>query len=611
MRKRREPPEGRRDEPAYDPPGQSGEEHAREAEAREEETPRARVHPVEWSPWLWLLPIVALLFVGWLVVRYGIFGGGDVTVRFVEARGLDRYSPVRYRGAKVGTVQRIRIDDDLKQVEVRISMDAEMSDALRTGTRFWIIEPGIEGGVANLVQGTYVGIAPGEGEPTREFQGLEHPPILAAPEPGKIFILESERGSAAIGSAVEFRGIRVGRVLGADHDPRRGVTAIHVFVLETYASHVRESTRFWRTGGLSLSLEGGRLSMGDASLASMLSPSFAFYTPDTLAGLPAPEGARFELFDSRNAAVAAAGGPHLAYLTYFPGPIKGLAPGTPVEMKGVEVGRVRDVRLRYVPASESLETPVTLVLDPRRLEIPIGTGATPEEVRQRLDQAIAALVRKGMRARLASSLILPGAGAVSLDMVGTAGTARLDVSRDPPVIPAAAGGDGLQAALGSLQRVAATIENLPLQEIAGDLRSAARRVDALVHDPRLETSLGRVDSALADFEAVAATSRANVEPIAQSLRNAATAVEAAAADAQALVGTAGDNVEPIAASLRRAAASAESAAARAEQLLGSAPRQGYDLSELVQELTRAAEAVRALASYLSENPDALLKGRAP
>jgi hypothetical protein len=43
--------------------------------------------------------------------------------------------------------------------------------------------------------------------------------------------------------------------------------------------------------------------------------------------------------------------------------------------------------------------------------------------------------------------------------------------------------------------------------------------------------------------------------------------------------------------------------------MGSSARQNYDLGELVKELTRAAEAVRALASYLNENPDALLKGR--
>jgi methyl-accepting chemotaxis protein len=65
----------------------------------------------------------------------------------------------------------------------------------------------------------------------------------------------------------------------------------------------------------------------------------------------------------------------------------------------------------------------------------------------------------------------------------------------------------------------------------------------------------------------------------------------------------------MAESLRNAADAAASAAKRAEQLMGTTQKQGYDVSELVKELTRAAEAVRALSQYLTENPDALLKGR--
>ena len=62
-------------------------------------------------------------------------------------------------------------------------------------------------------------------------------------------------------------------------------------------------------------------------------------------------------------------------------------------------------------------------------------------------------------------------------------------------------------------------------------------------------------------------------------------------------------------SLRNAADSAAAAAQRAEQLMGTSQKQGYDIAELVRELTRAAEAVRALANYLTENPDAVIKGR--
>jgi paraquat-inducible protein B len=583
-----------------------------ERDVAPEETPRARVRPLEWSPWLWVLPLAALVFVGWLVVRWGFLGGGHVTVRFVEARGLDRYSPVRFRGAKVGTVQKITVDESLGEVVVRLALDREMREALRTGTRFWIVEPGLEGGVASLLSGTYVGIAPGTGEPADEFRGQEHAPVLAAPEPGKIFLLESEGlGEGTIGAPVKFRGIRVGRVLGAEYDDQRGVSVIHLFVVDRYAPWVREGTRFWRTGGLSLSLAGGRVGLGDASLAALLSPGFAFYTPEMFAGPPAPEGTRFELLESQAAAIASAGGPHLEYLTYFPGSVSGLAVGTPVEMKGVPVGHVRDVRLRYVPSSASLETPVTLEIDPRSIGLDVPAVGSREELRQRTDEAIGALVRKGLRAVLSSSLVLPGAGSVRLDLVAPAGTARLDLGSDPPVIPAAAGGDGLAGAMESLQRVAARIEELPLREIAGDLRSAARRVDTLVGDPRLDASLGRLDSAMTRLDRVAGVADQNVEPIAESLRNAAATLESAATQAEAVVGTAGANVEPIAESLRRAAASAETAAARAAELVGTGPRQNYDLSELVKELTRAAESVRALATYLSEHPDAVLKGRAP
>jgi len=156
-----------------------------------EPAPEAKVHLAKWSPWIWIVPAIAVFAAGYLVVRYGFFGGGTITVRFADARGLDRYSPVRFRGAKVGTVQKITIDDQLKQVVVNISMDASMNHALRKTTRFWIVEPGIEtGGLGGLLSGTYVAIGPGAGDETREFVGQEYAPVLAPPEAGTTVILE-------------------------------------------------------------------------------------------------------------------------------------------------------------------------------------------------------------------------------------------------------------------------------------------------------------------------------------------------------------------------------------------------------------------------------------
>ncbi|HYO79717.1 MAG TPA: hypothetical protein VE010_24845, partial [Thermoanaerobaculia bacterium] len=196
------------------------------------------------------------------------------------------------------------------------------------------------------------------------------------------------------------------------------------------------------------------------------------------------------------------------------------------------------------------------------------------------------------------------------------GTARLVTENDPPIIPAAAAGSGLEGVLGSVNEIAGRIRNLPIEEIAGDLRSTARRMNALVHDPVLDTSLQRLNRSLADVEQITAKVRDNTTPVVNSVRNAAEQAEDAATSAKKAANTiegaattASQSIEPIVTSLRNAASSAESAAGRAQQLMGTSARQNYDLGELIKELTRAAEAVRGLATYLEENPDALLKGR--
>jgi ABC-type transporter Mla subunit MlaD len=127
-------------------------------------------------------------------------------------------------------------------------------------------------------------------------------------------------------------------------------------------------------------------------------------------------------------------------------------------------------------------------------------------------------------------------------------------------------------------------------------------MDALVHDKALDESIQRLNRSLADVEQVTKAARENVGPMTKSIRNTAEMAEQATKKVS-------ENIDPIVKSLRNAAASAETAASRATQLVGSGPRQNYDLGSLIEELTKAALAVRTLSNYLEENPDALLKGR--
>lgn len=201
-------------------------------------------------------------------------------------------------------------------------------------------------------------------------------------------------------------------------------------------------------------------------------------------------------------------------------------------------------------------------------------STTKEELRATMNDALQRLVQKGMRASLSTSLVLPEASGVALDIVAAPGTGHLVMTSDPPIIPAAAGGSGLEGALGAVNDVAGGIRSLPIEEIAGHLRNTAQKLDAIVHDPALDQSLQRLNKSLGDVEAITATTRENVGPIAHSLRNAATSAESVAK-------TAKENVGPIVDSLRNTAASAEAAAKRAQELMGSPTRQNYDLGSLI------------------------------
>ena len=268
-----------------------------------------------------------------------------------------------------------------------------MNHALRKGTRFWIVEPGLEGGgLGGLLSGTYVGIAPGdEGDETREFVGQEYPPVLSAPEAGKTFILEDrELGSVAVGSPVQYQGMRVGRVLGTEYDEKRGITAVHVFVVQRFANNVRQSTRFFRARrSLPLArrrrrVDGRRVALVAAQRADRRSTRRKSWPERRW-----PKG-RASSFTTRARPRSPRRTDRISPTSpTSPDRSADSTPGTPVQMKGVQVGRVRDVRLRYVPQTATLETPVMLEIDPRELEFNVTDATTRADLRATMNDALA------------------------------------------------------------------------------------------------------------------------------------------------------------------------------------------------------------------------------
>lgn len=535
-------------------------------------------------PVLWLIPLVAGLVSAWLVWTTWAEQGPVVTIRFRTAEGVEPgKTPVRFREVDVGTVKRVRISDDLKSVIVTVQLVAGAERLLAPDTRFWVVRPriGIGGvsGLGTLISGPYIAVDPGSGgEPVYEFTGLEEPPLIRSDVPGTTYELEATRLSGIDrGSPVYFRGIEVGQVLGygLTEDGRR--VRVHVFVRAPYDRLVRTTTRFWNASGVEIGAGPEGFGIRLESVQALLLGGIAFDSFGGARAEPAAAGARFVLYGSEQAARESTVAERVRARVHFTGSVRGLRPGSPVELQGIRVGRVAEVRLDVAP---DLEVRVTAVLEiePGRFG---RAGAEPAEGS---GGPLARLVRRGLAARLATANLLTGEALVELLFVPGRVGSEVRLENGEPVIPALP--TQLEALTGSLAALLERLSALPLEELVAEMTDAARGVGELARSPDLAATLAAARSAAEDLAETARILRRELSPIAPALAAAA----------------------------RRAAAAAERAErafAAVERLVGPGSRTREDVVELVRELRAAARSIRLFAEYLERNPQALIRGRSP
>src|SRR5207248_7942111 len=166
-------------------------------------------------------------------------------------------------------------------------------------------------------------------------------------------------GAVSAGSPIFFRDLNVGEVLGWDIGDMAEYVTIHAFVRAPYDSYVHDQTRFWNASGVSIKLGGTGVDVQMESLKALLLGGVAFETPvGEIHTAETSENHVFPLFADRATADAASYTRDIPAITYFPGSVSGLAPGSEVTMHGLRVGQVTDVRLAYDATKDAVLAPV-------------------------------------------------------------------------------------------------------------------------------------------------------------------------------------------------------------------------------------------------------------
>jgi paraquat-inducible protein B len=260
---------------------------------------RARRRP--WS-WAWLVPIAALAAVAVLIYQVRAQRGATITIRFQNGEGLQAGDPVTFRGVRIGEVRSITLDSGLAGVVVKADLTPDASAIAVEGSRFWIVHPELSltriSGLDTLLGPRYIAAEPGAGPPATEFTGTSSAPDEAnAGQPARfeIIIRAPRLGSLGIGSAITYRGVKVGSITGYQLSADARTVDLAGALDPPFHNLVRTNSRFWDAGriGLDFGLLSG-VTVKAGSLETIVAGGIGFATP-TKPGDPVEPGHRFTL----------------------------------------------------------------------------------------------------------------------------------------------------------------------------------------------------------------------------------------------------------------------------------------------------------------------------
>ena len=427
---------------------------------------------------VWIIPIVAAALGGWVAVTRILSQGPEITITFASAEGLEAgKTKISYKGVDVGTITKIRLSEDHMRVIANAQMAPKTEDFLTDDTQFWVVRPRISGatvsGLSTLISGSYIGMEIGNSKQSkREFIALETPPVVSEGVPGRFFVLKTASlGSLDIGTPLFFRHLQVGQIASYRLDKSGRNFTMRVFVKAPYDQYVNPNTRFWQASGIDVQLSASGLTVRTESLLSILIGGVAFETPvDTEILSPADAEAVFTLYSSRAEAYEPPPQHPQTYQVIFKESVRGLLPGAPVDLRGIKIGQVTDVRAQIDLKTAQFSVPVTIELDPQRLGVAVFGQPSPAELEAARRRVIDSLVAHGVRAQLRTGNLLTGAALVAFDFFPSAKPVSVDWSQKPVQLPTIPG--DLQTTERKVEDIVDKIDQMPFIEIGDELKNA-------------------------------------------------------------------------------------------------------------------------------------------
>jgi len=522
---------------------------------------------------VWLLPILTVVIGVWLTVKTISEQGPEITITFANAEGIEAgKTKIKYKSIEMGVVESLQFSKDASQIILTARLANEAADFLRRDTQFWVVKPRMSlrgiSGLSTLISGSYIEMAPGHGDAWRDFEGLNEAPTIKAEAEGKRITLMTDRlGSIEAGVPLYYKGILAGEVLGYSLGNDNKNIFIDAFVKSPFDQLVNSSSRFWNTSGIDVSIGSEGIKINSDALLSIMLGGIAFETPSGRDHSEVdPESVVYTLHNSHQEIEDETFTRKVLLVAFFEGSLRGLDVGAPVELKGIKIGRVKDIHLEFDLRDTSFRIPVVLEIEPERISAQAEAGdISPDEL-------LSSLVEQGLRAQLQTGSLLTGQLFVNLGIYPDSPAKLLGYNKQYPEIPTIPG--GMDQITSSVNSILAKLEKVNLDKIGRDIEQILEGANKIVNSPKSDLK--------------------------NSLRHLASILKALD----------GENLDQVVGSAYQSLEKLQSTIELLNTMLDPDSPLQYRAIELSKELSDMARSVRALVDMLERNPNSVIFGKA-
>lgn len=264
------------------------------------------------------------------------------------------------------------------------------------------------------------------------------------------------------------------------------------------------------------------------------------------------------------------------FVLYFTGSVNGLDPGAPVKFKGVEVGSVQRIMVRFERTAGEVSIPVYVELDAEKLA---RAGAQIEFTPEAMKEAIA----QGLRGRLESQSLVTGLLFVNLDYFPDSSPPRFVGDSDwPPEIPTLP--TTIEQATQVVKEIVERLGKIDLEALVSSATEALEALRDLAGSEEARGAVASLDETLASLRELSKSLDRTIGPLGESLRTTAQETQRLEEELSRTLGI-------------------------VQQILSPGSPLTQQLGTALQDLSAAARSVRSLADSLERNPSSIVRGR--